>query len=64
MFTNLNAQGEALEFIEANSAEELHKILKSITLPTRIITIYAIGTKHIAWIETNAKIIKKKIGEK
>lgn len=58
MFTNLNPLGEVLDYIEAKSLEELRVKIKSIRLPTRIITIYSHGTRHVAWIITEAKIKK------
>lgn len=63
MFENLNYVGQALQFIEGRSPQELLDRLKSITLPVTIISIYAYGNRHIAWITTQAKIIKKKKGE-
>jgi len=64
MFDNLNQVGLGLEFLEALSAEELKKQIQSITLPTKIISIYAIGSRHIAWIQTTAKVQKIKKDKK
>lgn len=62
LFTDLSPNGVTL--LIGESAEDLHKQLTSITLPVKIITIYAQGSKHYAWIYTSAKIIKKTKKEK
>lgn len=58
MFTNLNPLGEALDYVEGKSLEELRVRIKAIRLPTRIISIYSFGNRHVAWIITEAKIKK------
>lgn len=50
---------QGLEFISAASPEELHATLKGIRIQFRILSIYAQGAKHIAWIDTGAIKIKK-----
>lgn len=59
MFDSLNNL-EKLEFLVGDSPESLKAMLKSITLPVRLLSIYAVGTKHIAWIMTDARIKKVK----
>jgi hypothetical protein len=46
-----------------DSAEDLKNQITSIRLPTKIIAIYAVGSKHVAWIQTTAKIVKKVKGK-
>lgn len=53
----LNAY-ENLDFLVANTADELRDIIRSIPFPLEVITIYAVGTKHIAWVRTHGKIKK------
>ena len=48
-----------LEFLEASGAEDLKQQIKAIQFPVRVISIYAMGAKHYAWIETRANIVKK-----
>lgn len=60
LFDSVNALSNTLEFISADSPEELRLKLREIRLPTRLITIYAVGSKHVAWIQTTAKLKKKK----
>lgn len=63
-FDNLNDLGNTLEFLEGQSAQELLNQIKSITLPTKIIAMYSVGSRHFAWIQTTAKIKKVIKGEK
>jgi hypothetical protein len=58
-FTGLNGVGESLDFIEAASPAELLTQIKKIRLPTKIVAIYRNGSQHIAWIQTEAKLIKR-----
>jgi len=58
MFDSLN-QNASLDYLEGQSLEELKKALLSINLPVNIISIYAFGSRHVAWFTTDAKIIKK-----
>lgn len=58
-FENLNSYRN-IEFLQADSAEDLKSQLLQITLPIALITIYAAGSKHYAWIKTDAKINKNK----
>lgn len=59
LFENLNLNA-SLNFLKGNSEEELLGMIKSIRLPLKIISIYSVGTKHVAWFQTSAKIVKKK----
>jgi hypothetical protein len=63
MFDSLNPNTSALEFLMGDSAEDLKNQITSIRLPTKIIAIYAVGSKHVAWIQTTAKIVKKVKGK-
>jgi hypothetical protein len=60
MFTNLNEKGQALEYLVGNSPEELLNLIRSFDLPISIVSMYAIGSKHIAWILTTQKVVKVK----
>lgn len=60
LFDSLNSSGENLEFLVGNSPQELLEMIRQIRLPLNIVSIYAIGSKHIAWFQTSARIIKKK----
>jgi len=51
-----------LDFIEGKSPQELKDLLTQIRLPHKIISIYAMGTRHIAWITISRPI--KKINNK
>jgi hypothetical protein len=44
------SENSKIEFLTGNSPAELQAQLKSIKLPFRIVTIYAMGGAHIAWI--------------
>ena len=56
MFENLNNEGRNLMFLVGLDANELLGQIKDITLPVRIISIYAVGSRHYAWIQTTAKV--------
>jgi hypothetical protein len=58
-FQSLNGVGESLDFLEASSPAELLAMIRKIRLPTKIVSIYRNGSQHIAWIQTEAKLIKK-----
>ena len=58
MFENLNNVGQNLDFLEGQSAKELLDQIKQIKLPIQIISMYAVGSRHFAWILTTAKINK------
>lgn len=60
MFDSLNSNTSTLDFLIGDSAEELRAQIASIHLPVKIIAIYAIGVRHIAWIQTTAKLKKVK----
>lgn len=66
MFENLNQSGKYLQVLQGSSPDELLSQIKSIKLPTQIISIYGDSKQHFAWIMTEAKIVKvpaKKKGE-
>ncbi len=57
------SENSKVEFLVGNSAEELRIQLAQIKLPFRIVTIYAMGGAHIAWIIPTLpikKVIKTK----
>lgn len=58
MFDSLNTY-ENLNYLESASAEELKNMIQSIKLPSKIISIYALGSRHYAWVQTNSKIVKE-----
>ena len=58
MFENLNNISQNLTFLEGQSAQELLDQIKQIRLPIQIISMYAVGSRHFAWIVTTAKINK------
>lgn len=49
-----------IEVLVAKNEQELHGLLKQLTLPTKIISIYGLNNRHYAWILTQNKIVKKK----
>lgn len=48
-----------IQVIASTDAEELQGILKSLTLPSQIISIYGMNNRHYAWILTQHKTVKK-----
>jgi hypothetical protein len=57
------SENSKVEFLVGNSAEELRIQLAQIKLPFRIVTIYAMGGSHVAWIIPTLpikKVIKTK----
>lgn len=58
MFDNLNNLSHNFTFLEGQSAQELLDQIKQIKLPVQIVSMYAVGTRHYAWIITTAKINK------
>lgn len=60
LFENLNSNSDLLNFLVGNSPEELLNQIKQIRLPTDILAIYAVGSRHICWFRTTAKIKKVK----
>ena len=58
VFSQLQSDGVYLDFIINDTPEALLRNLKKIRLPMRIVTIYPVGSKHIAWIQTTEKIRK------
>ena len=63
MFENLNNYSQNLNFLEGNSAQELLDQIKQFKLPVQILSIYAVGSKHFAWIVTTAKVNKVSKGK-
>lgn len=60
LFENLNSTGDSLNFLTGDSPEDLLSQIKQIRMPVFIVSIYAVGSKHYAWIQTSQKLIKKK----
>jgi hypothetical protein len=58
-FDSLNSLSFGLEYVEGDTPEKLKEVLKSIRLPTKIISLYEYRGKHIAWIMTTAKLKRK-----
>jgi hypothetical protein len=56
-FDSLNTM-KNINFLEAQSPEELMAQIVQIKMPIRILSIYYHGTRHIAWVQGN---FKKKI---
>lgn len=56
-FSNFNPY-QNITFLQGDSPAELEAILKSLKTQFQIISIYAVGSKHVAWISGN--VIKKK----
>lgn len=52
---NLNVHRN-ISVLEAETAEELRDLLRSITRPYTIKSIYGLGNKHYAWIIGDKKI--------
>ncbi len=64
---NSLSENAKIQHLTASSPEELTEQLRQIKLPFRIVTIYAQGGAHIAWIIPTMPIVKKvknKIKEK
>jgi len=51
-----------LQVLSASTATELEGLLRSITLPFSLLSIYAQGTRHFAWIVPSRpiKVVRKK----
>lgn len=62
-FENLNTYRN-IDFLQADSADDLKAQLLKITSPMRILHIYSAGSKHFAWILSDVKINKIKKGNK
>jgi hypothetical protein len=60
MFENLNNLGK-LTFLQADSPEGLEAQIKSIRLPVRILSLYFADGMHVAWIMTDAIIVKQAV---
>jgi len=57
-FSNLNPY-QSLDFLEANSPQELLTLLKAYRGQMKILSIYSQGSRHIAWVQTGLIKIKK-----
>ncbi len=57
-FANLNNSAETLVYFQALSAEKLLDQIKQIRQPLEIVSIYASGAIHFAWVRTHGKIKK------
>lgn len=49
-----------LDYLEASSAEDLKKMIVSIDLPVEVLAIYAVASRHYAWIRVLGRIRKVK----
>lgn len=58
VFDSLNNL-QKLDFLVGDSPEELRGLIQSIHHPVQLLGIYAVGSKHIAWILTDANLVKK-----
>jgi hypothetical protein len=47
-----------IEFLESSDAETLKRTLASFPFAYRLLSIYAVGGKHYAWIAPDRPIIK------
>ena len=47
-----------LEFFSGKSPEELKKQLEQIRLPYQILSIYAVGGAHVAWVNLTRPVKK------
>lgn len=45
--------------LEGENPQELLKLIQSIRCPVELIQVYFDGKKHIAWIVTEKKLIRK-----
>lgn len=45
--------------LEGENPQELLKMIQSIRCPVQVVQIYFDGSKHIAWIVTEKKLIRK-----
>lgn len=57
LFDNIS-DTQYVDYIAAQSADELLSQLRKIRLPVQVISIYANGGTHFAWIKTQAKLKK------
>lgn len=48
-----------IEYLTGMSEEELKTQLLQIQLPYKIISMYAVGQKHVAWLDLTQPIVKK-----
>jgi len=54
---------ETLEYLEGSTLENLKLQLNQLTLPSKIISIYMDGTKHVAWVLLTAGTKIKKVSK-
>lgn len=60
LFDSLNSDSESLNYFVGLSADEIIAQLRQIRLPVKIISMYAVGSRHYCWFQTSAKIKKVK----
>jgi hypothetical protein len=58
LFDNLNATGQSLQYIVGKTPGDLLARIQKIRKPTKIVSIYAYESFHVAWILTEAKLKK------
>lgn len=59
MFENLSGL-KNIDFLIGITPQELLDQINTIRLPCRIISIYAVGSRHIAWVQCTSKLKKVK----
>lgn len=57
-FSNLNPY-QNIDFLEANSPQELLSLIKGHKGSLKILAMYSQGSRHIAWVMTGLQKIKK-----
>lgn len=57
-FSSLNPY-EKLDFLEASTPQELLKMIQAYSGQIKILTIYSVGTNHIAWVQHGFQKLKK-----
>jgi hypothetical protein len=48
-----------INFLIGDSPEDLQRMLREIRIPFQIVSMYAQGTKHLAWINSDIPVIKQ-----
>jgi hypothetical protein len=48
-----------ITFLLADSPEEMQRMLRELRIAYEIVSMYAQGTKHVAWINAARPIVKK-----
>jgi hypothetical protein len=67
--TILNGMGDSLNrygnitFLLGDSPDQLQAMIQEIKVPIEIVSIYAQGNRHVAWINCSRKITKRQKGE-